>query len=99
MQTHTYPVPFEGYVTANGDIIDGFAIMRATRYEANIVGIEVFAGRNGLVLVQIADHELFSEIKEYLEARPSWLEIADIEHQAYFPAKATRPRLIPAHLE
>lgn len=99
MIEHTYKVPFEDYPAANGDYLDGNAIIRASRYEWDIVGIEVFAGRNGFVLVEIADHELITQIREYLEARPSWTDAADLEWRAYFPPTPRRPRLVPAWVE
>ena len=99
MQTHTYKIPFEDYSAANGDLLDGNLIINGTRYDWEIVGAEVFAGRDGMVLVRIADHELINQLRDYFLSRPSWLEAADLEHRAYFPPSPVRPRLIPAYLE
>lgn len=94
MQSQTYTVPFEDYPAANGDYLDGNAIINGTRYDWEIVGIEVFAGRNGFVLVEIADQNLITQIRDYFMGRPSWTYIADREHRAFFPPTAKRPQLV-----
>lgn len=99
MQSHTYKVPFEDYSAANGDLLDGNLIINATRYDWEIVGAEVFAGRNGMVLVRIADHDLINQLRDYYMGRPGWLDNADLEHRAYFPSTTTRPRLVPMWAE
>lgn len=99
MQSHTYPVQFEEFPAANGDWLDGNLIINATRFDWEIVGAEVFAGRDGMVLVKIADHDLINQLRDYFMARQSWVDLADIEHRAYFPTPSARPRLVPAYVE
>ncbi len=99
MIEYTFKVPFEDYPAANGDLLDGNAIINATKYDYEIVGFEVFAGRNGFVLVQIADQNLITQLRDYLMARTSWTDAADLEWRAYFPPTPRRPRLVPAWVE
>lgn len=97
MQSHTYKVPFEDF-PISGDWLDGNLIIEGTRYDWEVIGAEVFAGRNAEVLIAAPD-AIAEAIREYFMARPSWTDAADLEHRAYFPPTAKRARLIPAWAE
>lgn len=100
MHTYEVKIAFEEFPAANGDRIDGHLIVEFSCHDWEVIGAEVFAGRNGMVLVRIADHDLISQMAAYFKARPGWVEIVDIEHEAYFPRKSRRtPRLVPAWAE
>lgn len=97
---HFYNVAFEDCAIDDGDLLDGFANITASRFGGwDITGIQVFGGRNGSIILDLADTPLRTKIIAWLMSRPSWVEIADREHAAYFPAPSKRPRLVPAYVE
>ena len=96
---HTYKIAFEDCDAVDGDLLDGFATIEACRDGWDIVGIEVFGGRNGAIVIDLAQTPAAENIIAYLMARPSWVKLADDEHGAYFPAPPRRNRLAPAYVE